>query len=125
MTIVAIMSIFPQPVFAESSCGSKFGIPTWYRYVPKDGDCQIDNKNVDSKTISILIILGFIDIALYVAGILAVFMIIWGGYKFILSDGNPDQIAGGRKTILNAAIGLVIAIFAAQIVKFIATKLSS
>jgi hypothetical protein len=100
-----------------------FGIPVWYKYLGTDGDTNC-NVNTNQKNVPALVILGFIDIALYLAGILAVLMIIWGGYKFILSDGSPDQIAGGRKTILNAVIGLLIAIFSAQIVRFVASKLS-
>ena len=109
---------------APKECRSKFGIPTWYRYLPTNGDCEVKNDSSSrTKTIP-LIILGFIDIALWLAGLLAVVMIIWGGYLFLLSNGDPGKIANGRNTILNAVIGLIIAILASQIVKFIASKLS-
>jgi len=125
--LIVSFSIVPSQVAfaAADNCTSKFGIPTWYRYLPTTSKCEVKDKDLNSKTVFPLIILGAIDIALWLAGLLAVFMILWGGYKFILSDGNPDQIAGARKTILNAVIGLVIAIFAAQVVKFIASRLSS
>jgi len=99
-----------------------FGVPPWYKYLGTNNgkDCQV---KTNQPNVAGLVILGFIDIGLFLAGILAVIMIIWGGYKFILSDGNTDQIAGGRKTILNAVIGLIIVIFSAQIVNFIGTKL--
>jgi hypothetical protein len=125
--LIVSFSIVPSQVAfaAADGCTTKFGIPTWYRYLPTTSKCEVIDKDLNGKTVFPFIILGATDIALWLAGLLAVFMILWGGYKFILSDGNPDQIAGARKTILNAVIGLVIAIFAAQVVKFIASRLSS
>jgi hypothetical protein len=123
MSSLAVVSPGVSAAEMNGCAKSFFGIPVWYQYLGTDNgkDC---NVNTDQKNVPALVVLGFIDIALYLAGILAVLMIIWGGYKFILSDGSPDQIAGGRKTILNAVIGLLIAIFSAQIVRFVASKLS-
>jgi len=131
ITIIASSLSLITPVASAANmyeCDTRiFGIPVWYQYLGIDNskdnakDC---NVNTNQNNVPALVVLGFIDIALYLAGILAVLMIIWGGYKFILSDGSPDQIAGGRKTILNAVIGLLIAIFSAQIVRFVASKLS-
>lgn len=126
VTILATSLTLVSPVANAAEmhgCDTKiFGIPVWYQYLGTENgnDC---NVKTNQKNVPALVVLGFIDIALYLAGILAVLMIIWGGYKFILSDGSPDQIAGGRKTILNAVIGLLIAIFSAQIVRFVASKL--
>lgn len=117
-----LFAIASPVVYAGNSCKKNFfGLPVWYKYLETTDSCKIITKDV--ANVPALVILGFIDIGLFLAGILAVLMIIWGGYKFILSDGSPDQIAGGRKTILNAVIGLIIVIFSAQIVNFIGTKL--
>lgn len=108
----------------SSSCSTTFfGLPTWYQYLNLDPEnCRVlDNQ----QNVPALIILGFISIAIRLAGILAVFMIIWGGYKFIFSDGNSDQVAGARKTILNAVIGLIIVILATPLVNFVAGRLSA
>ena len=102
---------------------SFFGLPVWYQYLTIDPlTCTVvpGQSNVPS-----LVILGFIAIAVRLAGVLAVFMIIWGGYKLIFSDGSSDQVAGARKTILNAVIGLIIVILATPFVNFIAGRLSS
>lgn len=123
---IPLMGLLSPVAYAANNCSNTFfGIPTWYQYLPKsqqNSDCTYKFKDINNAFS--LVILGLIDIALFFAGFLAVVMIIWGGYEFIFSNGSPDQIAKARKTILNAVIGLVIAIFAAQIVRFIASKLS-
>ncbi len=101
---------------------SFFNIPTWYQYLDFDKDCNVKTK--DQENIPAKIILGIIDIALYLAGLIAVVMIIWGGFQFIFANGEPGSIANARKTILNAVIGLIIAILASQIVRFVAFLLS-
>jgi len=49
-------------------------------------------------------------------GILAVIMIVWGGIQYVISVGSPEKISKAKNTILYAAIGLLIVIFAATIV---------
>lgn len=46
--------------------------------------------------------------ALMFAGVVAVFLIIISGIKFINSGGDPKQVEGARKTMTYAIIGLVI-----------------
>ena len=101
---------------------SFFGIPTWYKYLELDNKCNV--KTSGEKNVPEKIILGLIDIALFLAGLLAVIMIMWGGFQFIFANGEPGSIANARKTILNAVIGLIIAILASQIVRFVAYLLS-
>lgn len=72
----------------------------------------------------ILIALAVIDILIRVAAMLAVVMVVYGGFTLVTSQGTPDKIAGARKTILNAVVGLVIALVASQFVKFIAGLLT-
>lgn len=123
---IGVLAMNSPSVYAAvpANCAkSFFGIPVWYQYL-----------NIDPATCTVLpgqanlpalVILGFIAIAVRLAGVLAVFMIIWGGYKLIFSDGSSDQVAGARKTILNAVIGLIIVILATPFVNFIAGRLSS
>jgi hypothetical protein len=58
------------------------------------------------------------DIALFV-GYLAIFFIIFGGYKYIMSTGEPGKITQAKQILTNAVIGLVIAILATIIVNTI------
>ncbi len=54
---------------------------------------------------------------LYFAGIVAVIMIIIGGYQVLTAAGNDTQAANGKKTLTNAIIGLIIIILAYVIVQ--------
>jgi hypothetical protein len=55
----------------------------------------------------------------------AVAFVIYGGFQYINSRGEPDRAASGRKTIINALIGLVLAMIAVAIVSFIGRSLGS
>lgn len=59
--------------------------------------------------------------ALGLAGLAAVFFIIFSGFKFLTSSGDPKQVEGARKTMTYAIIGLVIIIFAYSIIQIIGT----
>lgn len=116
-----------------ASCGDGknfFDFPTWYQYL----DCQdgsIKLKEVaGSKTHAVDIFaaippvaLAVLEIALRIAGMAAIFFIIYGGISYVVSQGEPDKIAKARGTIINALVGLTIAIFASAIVAFIGSKL--
>lgn len=125
-----IVSMLFTPMVARAeSCqpgkGALGGIPTWYKYLPgeKKGDnCSIKTDGLGGTAI-ILVMLGIFDILLFVAGFAAVIFIIWGGFKYLTSAGEPQKATAGRTTILNALIGLVIAFVAARIVGFIAGRL--
>lgn len=60
------------------------------------------------------------DITLMV-GYVAIGFVVWGGYKYIMSNGEPGNVATAKKTIANALIGLVIALLATVIVNTIIT----
>ena len=60
-----------------------------------------------------------INWALYLAGILAVIFIIYGGFLYITSAGNDAQAKTGRAALQNALIGLVIVVLSYMIVQIV------
>lgn len=68
------------------------------------------------------LIKNIVDIFSVIVGIVAVIMIIFGGFKYITSGGDSGNVTGAKNTILYAIIGLVIVAFAQFIVKFVLTK---
>ena len=54
-----------------------------------------------------------------IIGIVAVVMIIIGGFNFMTSAGDPGKVKKGKDTILYGIIGLVIALLAFAIVNFV------
>lgn len=59
------------------------------------------------------------DALIYVVGAVSVIMVIWGGMKYAVSMGHPKRVKSARDTILNALIGVVIAICSYAIVNFV------
>ncbi|MDP2598449.1 MAG: pilin [Candidatus Liptonbacteria bacterium] len=57
-------------------------------------------------------------IAVIVAPI-ATIMVIYGGFQMITAAGDPEKFGRGRKTLLYAAIGVVVTIIANQVVQII------
>ena len=58
-------------------------------------------------------------------GIIAVFMLIFGGIRYITSGGDQKKVTDAKNTILYAIIGLIIALLAYAIVNFVLNALSS
>ncbi len=73
-----------------------------------------DIKQVISNIINIF--LGFL-------GILAVVLILYGGFLLMTSKGNAEQVQKAKQLIISAIIGLVIIMSAYGIVKFVLSSL--
>lgn len=59
-----------------------------------------------------------LQVAFGVVGAVAVLFVVIGGLRFVFSDGNPEDAAKARNTIIYALVGVVIAISAEGIVTF-------
>ena len=66
----------------------------------------------------------FSNIALYVVGAISVFMLIWGGLRYVLSGGDSKKITDAKNTVLYALLGLAIAFFAYAIVNFVLVSIN-
>lgn len=112
-----------------------FGLEPWYQYLPYNYNgathrCEIassasENSVLSNKSFILLIVLAVIDDLLRVAGMVAIIFIIVGGFKFITAQGEPEAAASGRKTILFALVGLVVALIAVVIVSFIGNAIGT
>jgi len=60
-----------------------------------------------------------IEIALLLAGAIAVIYIIWSGYLYITSFGNPEVTTRAKQTLTWAILGLLIALTASLIIYFL------
>ncbi len=60
-----------------------------------------------------------ISLLSFAVGIAAVIMIIVGGFKYIISSGDSNNINSAKNTILYAIIGLVVAVMAQVIVRYV------
>ena len=138
LSIAIVLSSASFPIFflntsanaASVNCTNKttfLGLPSWYEFLDVTDDGTGNGCSVrapQDKSILVLIMLAIIDILLKLAALIAVVFVVYGGFRFTTAQGSPEGVASGKKTILNAIIGLVIAVLASQIVKFVAHLLS-
>lgn len=59
--------------------------------------------------------------ALLFSGVVALFFIILGGIKLMLSQGDPKQVEGARHTLTYAILGLVLILLSFLILNFISS----
>ena len=67
-------------------------------------------------------IMRFVNLALWVAGIIAVIVVIIAGINYSLSAGDPAKTASAKNAILYSVIGLVIIASAIAITGYIIGK---
>ncbi len=65
---------------------------------------------------------NIVTIVTFFAGVAAVLTIMFGGFRFVTSNGDPARAASGRQAILYAVAGLIVIILARWIVLFIISK---
>jgi len=70
------------------------------------------------------LITTIINVFSVVVGIVAVIMIVYGGFRYITSGGDSNNTAAAKNTILYAIVGLVIVALAQFIVRFILSKVT-
>lgn len=64
------------------------------------------------------------DILIYLAGAVAVIMLIVGGFRYVTSQGDAGSVKQAKDTILYSIIGIVVAILAFAVVHFVAGSLT-
>lgn len=107
------------------------GLPAWYKYLKLENNptlgCRILLSGPDGQfqlSDTLPIGLALIEILLRIAGMVAVIFVMYGGFKFVTSNGSPEGAKQARQSIINALIGVVIAVIASAGVSFIARRLT-
>lgn len=70
-------------------------------------------------------IAAIIRVAMGLLGIVAVVIILVGGFKWMTAGGNEDQVGEAKKWIFSGIIGLAIILSAYALASFVITQLSS
>lgn len=111
-----------------------FSFPTWYKYLEVKFDgvtqkCEIQFSVMKANKFNggdvLLVGLGVIDILIRIAALVAVGFVLFGGIKYITSQGSPEGTKSAQNTILNALIGLAIAVVASAVVAFLGSRIGA
>lgn len=62
---------------------------------------------------------GILGAVYFWAGVVAVGFIIYGGFQYVLSSGEPGKVRKAKDTLLYSVIGLVVVLIAFVITKFV------
>lgn len=119
LTLVTTMSFAvatPTVDTAGAACQKRvLTFPTWYDGVV-DSSCNVKLNKLNDFWV---IVLNLVEILLQVVAYVSAGFIVWGGFKYIKSEGDPGKISESKMAIINAVIGLVIALASVAIVDFV------
>jgi uncharacterized membrane protein len=107
-------------------------VPTYSQAIPttdtlcKGGACPVIANptvaNADQNTLAGYII-GVARFLTFIIGALAVLFLVYGGFLYVTDPGTGDGATKGKTIIINAVIGLIIAIVAYTIVGLVGSLL--
>jgi hypothetical protein len=108
----------PQEADIQNSTCS--GADLTFTTDPNGNECNFNGVDANEKLNKIIAeVINFFSV---IIGVVAVLMIIVGGFRYIISGGDTGNVTSAKNTILYAIIGLIIVVFAQFIVKFILGK---
>ena len=122
LTTVSTISIYSSQSASAASyagnCRNFLGLTSW--------DCGVNMNSADTIKSGVWTIAANVltDITI-VAAYLVLGYVIYGGYLYIMSSGEPAKIAAGKKTLVHAFIGLAIVMLAHIIVNSIRIALGA
>lgn len=98
------------PALQESLCGGAEQIQ-----IGEQGECEDSEPQNNINRL----ITSVVNIFSAIVGVIAVIMIVYGGFKYITSGGDSGKISSAQQTIIYAIVGLVIVALAQIIVRFV------
>ena len=108
-----------------SAGNSFFGFPVWWEYITTGEEDYIGKctPKPDFPDGIWAIAFAIVDMLLYLAGIVAVVMIIVAGVSYITAAGNVEKTTSARRRIINSLIGLAIVLIASVFVAFVGNSI--
>ncbi len=106
----------------KATANNFLGLPHWFEYLSGEEDAFgkcVPVFDINSPNSLWGIALAGVDIMLRIAAMVAVGYIIYAGFQYMTSNGEPERAKNAKNTIVNALVGLVIAIVASALVSFI------
>lgn len=83
----------------------------------EDQQTELFGENGIFKTIT--------NVLLFIIGAISVIMLIIGGIRYTVSNGDSAAVTSAKNTILYAVIGIIVAILAYALVNFVITSFSA
>ena len=123
-------TLISVPAYADGECSNGsvfFALKPWYAGWTQsiNGRCEIRTPSGDEipKFVWGIVLNILYDISMMV-GYITIIMIAWGGYLYMFSRGEPGRAEKGKKTLISAIVGLMIAMLAGVIMNTLALILT-
>lgn len=115
LTMLAPALVPAMPVFAAEPDTINAGLCTGVKNATGGTDCTSTDGTASIKILASKII----NIFSILVGIIAVVMVIFGGFKYITSGGDSGNVTGAKNTLIYAIIGLLVVALSQFIVHFV------
>ena len=112
--LAAVMAQIMAPAYAQA-LDAKNTVCEGANYATSSGT-TCDSTSAGSINTTIRTAVRIMQV---VAGVLAVFYMVYAGVKFVTSGGSSDGVKSAKNTILYATIGLVVVILAEAITQYV------
>lgn len=121
--LAALMIVALAPAQALAATDVLKGVNCQDPAVAHSAVCQEKNPKTNPLFGPDGIITKIAQVIAIIAGIVAVIMIIIGGFQYVLSGGDGNKTASAKNTILYALVGLIVVALAQVLVSFVLSKM--
>lgn len=83
-------------------------------------DSCLDSRGIATLQCVPIVFNNIILWALILSGVVALFFIVFAGFKYINSGGDPKQVGAAQQTLTWAIVGLILIFLSFFIINFIA-----
>jgi len=115
------VAVTAMPVNTYAACDSAnntpLGLRPWY-YGLTDDSCNIKapgKSDEELRSFIWRIVLNVMTDAFVIVGYVALGFVIFGGYKYLMSGGDPGKVKSGKTILTNGIIGFIIVLLATVI----------
>jgi len=129
LTIMAVLAFNTHQVQAQSECPD--GAPTLCEvcegaggnWNPATSKCDPVGDVPELTGSSDSVFERVVNILTFIVGAISVVMLIVGGLRYVLSQGDANAIGAAKNTIIYAIVGMVVAFAARAIIFFVIEQL--
>ncbi len=121
LAVFAVLAILVVPIFTAPALAQSASDPYGINAVDQSLDNTLGKKNEDPRQI----IGRFIKFALGFLGLIAVGIILIGGFKWMTSGGNEEKTKDAKNLIGAGVIGLVIVLASWGLASWLITEIQT
>lgn len=110
MAPAAVFAQAEDSIIQNNLCGGATSLS-----IGEGGECTDETPQDEVNSL----ITTVINIFSAIVGVVAVIMIVYGGFKYITSGGDSGKITSAQQSIIYAIVGLIIVALAQVVVRFV------